>query len=197
MEAIFDNVILTDADGVFLLWEHGFHMWMLENGYPHVTAGSYNIEETYGIDKDLAEHLARSFNESAALKRLPPLKDAIKYIRKLHEEHGYVFHCFTAIPNTRDMFNARLENIENLFGKTPFERLVLTDNSAGKKKYLEQYRDSGCYWIEDLVKNAEVGHALGLNCILMDRHYNRGYENPEIKRVKNWKEIYQIITGEV
>jgi uncharacterized HAD superfamily protein len=194
---IFDNVILTDYDGVVGLWEHGFHMWMLDNGYVYKNTGHYDIHNAYDISREEADMLVQSFNESAALRRLPPVKDAIKYVRKLHEEHGYVFHCITAIPNTRDMYNARLENIENLFGKTAFEKLILCDSSAKKKKHLEMYKDSGCYWIEDLAKNSLVGLELGLDCILMDRHYNKDFEHPEIKRVQNWKEIYEIITGKV
>jgi hypothetical protein len=194
---IFDNVILTDFDGVCGYWEHGFHMWMLDNGYLYKNTGHYDIHDAYEISREEADMLVQAFNESAALRRLPPVKDAIKYIRKLHEEYGYVFHCISAIPNTRDMYNARLENIENLFGKTAFEKLILCDSSTNKKKHLESYRKSDCYWIEDLPKNSLVGLELGLDCILMDRHYNQGFNHPEVKRVQNWKEIYEIITGDV
>jgi uncharacterized HAD superfamily protein len=194
---LFDNVIVTDYDGVCAYWEHGFHMWMLENGHVLKTTGTYDIHKMYDVSENAACMLIESFNESAALSRLPPVKDAIKYIRKLHEEHGYVFHCISAIPDTRDMYTARIKNIQNLFGKTAFEKLTLCGSSANKKEHLEPYRDSGCFWIEDLAENSLVGHDLGLNCILMDRHYNKDFNHPAIKRVYNWKEIYGIITGEL
>jgi len=194
---LFDNVILTDADGVFIYWEHGFHMWMIDNGYKLKTTGTYDIHAMYGISEDTGSMLMGAFNESAALSRLPPVKDAIKYIRKLHEEHGYVFHCISAIPDTRDMYDARMENIHNLFGKTAFEKLTLCGSSANKKKHLELYRDSGCIWIEDLPKNSLVGVELGLDCILMDQHYNKDFRHPNVKRVKNWKRIYEIVIGDV
>lgn len=192
----YENVIVTDADGVLMYWEHGFHMWMVSKGYKNTSNGFYDIEDKYGISKEEAAHLCNTFNESAALRRLPPVKDAIKYIRKLHEEHGYVFHCITAIPNTRDMYEARMENIENLFGKTAFERLTLCDHSENKKALLEEYRDTDCFWIEDLSKNLRFGVDVGMRGILVDHHYNRDdvIDFPH-SRVKNWKEIYEIITG--
>lgn len=192
----YDNVIVTDADGVLMYWEHGFHMWMVSKGYTKTKNGFYNIEDKYGISKQEADALADAFNESAALRRLPPVKDAIKYIRKLHEEHGYVFHCITAIPDTRDMYDARLENIENLFGKTAFERLTLCGHSENKKELLKEYEGTSCWWIEDLHKNLQYGVDLGLQGILMDHHYNRHDEPFNYKRVYNWKEIYALVTGD-
>lgn len=192
---MYDNVIVTDYDGVCAYWEHGFHMWMVSKGYTVTRNGFYNVEDKYGISKEEADHLAEAFNESAALRRLPPVKDAIKYIRKLHEEHGYVFHCITAIPNTRDMYEARMENIENLFGKTAFERLTLCGHSGNKKELLKEYANTESYWIEDLHKNLKYGVDLGMRGILMDRHYNQHNEDFYYTRVHNWKEIYEQIVG--
>lgn len=192
---MYDNVIVTDYDGCVAYWEHGFHMWMVTKGYTVTRNGFYNVEDKYGISKEEADHLAEAFNESAALRRLPPVKDAIKYIRKLHEEHGYVFHCITAIPNTRDMYEARMENIENLFGKTAFERLTLCGQSANKKELLKEYANTGCFWVEDLMKNALVGLEYGMQPLLMDRHYNKMDHHEGVLRVYNWKEIYHQITG--
>lgn len=194
---LYENVIVTDYDGVCAYWEHGFHMWMLSNGYKIVNRGSYDIEDTYDISVDKAIMLTQAFNESAALKKLPPVKEAIKYIRKLHEDHGYVFHCISAIPNTRDMYEARMENIQNLFGKTAFERLILCGSSKNKKELLKEYKDTGCFWLEDVVENSHYGLDYGMKCILFNHHYNENAElDPRIKRVYNWKEIYSLIEGD-
>lgn len=191
----YDNVIVTDADGVIMYWEHGFHMWMVSKGYRETTNGSYNIEDKYGLTKEEADALVDAFNESAAMRRLPPIKDAIKYIRKLHEEHGYVFHCISAIPDTRDMYEARMENIENLFGKTAFERLTLCGHSSNKQELLKEYAGTGCFWVEDLHRNLKYGVDLGMRGILMDHHYNKHEETWQYTRVYNWRQIYDLITG--
>jgi 5'(3')-deoxyribonucleotidase len=191
----YENVILTDIDGCVLYYEHSFHMWMRSKGYDVVKSDAYYMDAKYGITRDESEHAVRAFNESAMLKTLPPIKDAIKYIRKLHEEHGYVFHAITAIPNIRAVYDARMENLENLFGKTVFEKLILCDHSASKPDYLREYDDTGCYWIEDIMNNAKMGLDFGLQPLLMDRHYNRHDHHARIIRVYNWKEIHDIIIG--
>lgn len=194
---LYENVIVTDYDGVCGYWEHGFHMWMRANGYKAVQHGVYDIEDMYDVSVEKAGMLMQAFNESAALKKLPPVRDAIKYIRKLHEEHGYVFHCISAIPNTQDMYEARMENIQNLFGKTAFERLILCGSSKNKKDLLKEYNDTNCFWLEDVTENAEYGLAYNMRCILMSHHYNADkVTDPRIKRVKTWKEIYSLIEGD-
>lgn len=193
----YDNVIVSDVDGCLLLWEHGFHMWMEDNGYADRKFGVYEIHDMYDISVKEADNLVNAFNESAALSRLPPLKDAIKYVRKLHEEHGYVFHCISAIPNTRDMYEARLINLQNVFGKTVIERLTLCGSSTNKKDLLKRYKGTECHWIEDLSINASYGLEYGLKCILVNRHYNINDKiDSKIIRVDNWKEIYSLIEGE-
>ncbi len=194
---MYENVIVTDVDGVLLYWEHGFHMWMIDNGYKQTRQGFYEIHDMYDISVKEADTLVQCFNESAALRRLPPVKDAIKYVRKLHEEHGYVLHCISAIPNTRDMYDARMENLQSVFGKTVVENLILCGSSKNKPEYLKRYNDTGCAWIEDLTVNAEYGLAYNMKCILMDRHYNKDdKQDPRVKRVSSWNEIYSLIEGD-
>lgn len=191
----YDNVIVTDIDGCVLYYEHSFHMWMIGKGFHKVNSDQYSIAKRYNISEADAENFVRSFNESAMLYRLPPVKDAIKYIRKLHEEHGFVFHAITAVPNKIHVHEARSKNLDNLFGKTVFERIILCDHSAEKPKYLKEYEGTECFWIEDVPKNAEMGLEFGLQPLLMDRSYNKMFSHSEIKRVHNWKEIYEIVTG--
>jgi hypothetical protein len=192
----YDNVIVTDIDGCVLYYEHSFHMWMIGKGFRKVNSNHYSIAKRYNISETDAENFVRSFNESAMLYRLPPIKDAIKYIRKLHEGHGFVFHAITAVPNEIHVHEARSKNLDNLFGGTVFERIILCDHSAEKPKYLKEYEGTECYWVEDLPQNAEMGLEFGLQPLLMDRSYNKRFSHPSIKRVNNWKEIYEIVTGQ-
>ena len=87
-------------------------------------------------------------------------------------------------------------NLRKLFGETAFEKFVFLDTGADKDEALAKYADTGYYWVEDKIQNAVVGHELGLKGILMEHGHNMDYEHQEIPRVKNWKEIYEIITGD-
>ena len=91
------KVILTDCDGVCLDWEYSFDQWMARHGYEIVVPNEYKMDVKYGISKDEGKKLCRMFNESAWIRKLPPLRDAIHYINRLHQEHGYIFHAFTSL----------------------------------------------------------------------------------------------------
>lgn len=189
-----EKIILTDVDGVLLNWIDSFERWMIRHGYEVKEASRYCLGEYFGIPiKEVLEHIA-VFNESAEMGKLGPFRDALKYVRKLHKEHGYVFHCITAICPDVAVREARRKNLEQLFGKESIERLECVGLQGSKYMILSEYSDSGLPWIEDHASNAEIGHDLGLNAIIMDHGYNRDskYEN-KLKRVSNWKEIYDLL----
>jgi beta-phosphoglucomutase-like phosphatase (HAD superfamily) len=192
-----DKIILTDADGVLLDWEYAFNIWMQEHGFKIVDGGKliYNIGRRYGIDPDQGKKLIKIFNESAAIGFLPALRDAQHYVKRLHEEHGYVFHCITSLSNDRNAQKLRKMNIRKLFGDTAFEEFVILGTGDDKDHVLEGYLDTGCWWIEDKITNCEAGLRAGLKPLLMEHGHNMDYENTDIPRVKNWRDIYEIIVG--
>lgn len=190
-----NKVILTDCDGVLFDWEYAFSRWMDKHGYTVKETGNYEMDVKYGLEKTEAKKLIRMFNESAWIRKLPPLRDAIKYVRKLHEEHGYVFHAITSLSEDYYAQHLRTKNLIEMFGPTVFEKYVYLDTGADKDEVLECYRGSGCYWIEDKPQNVDLGIELGLNGILVNHDHNSDY-NGEAKCINNWKQIYNIITGE-
>ena len=191
-----DKIILVDADGVLLNWEWAFDCWMQEHGH-RKQAGfqfKYNIGKRYGIDDEQGKKLIKLFNESAAIGFLPPLRDAIHYVQKLHREHGYVFNCITSLSLDKNSQKLRRMNLEKLFGETVFQEILCLDTGADKDEALEKYRDSGYYFIEDKIQNAETAERMGVRGILVEHGHNMDY-NGNIPLVKNWREIYEIITG--
>lgn len=191
-----EKVILTDVDGVLLDWLYAFTQWMERHGYEEVESGSneYDIGKRYGLEFQEKERLVRMFNESAGIRKLPPLRDAIKYMRKLHEDHGYVFRVISSLSLDTYAGHLRTKNLIEMFGPTVFESYVYLDTGADKDEALEPYRDSGCWWIEDKPENADLGNKLGLESILVLHPFNADYVGLA-RRAKNWKEIYEIIVG--
>lgn len=187
-----DKVILTDADGVLLNWEYAFDCWMQDRGHKRIRKDVYDICERYGITKVEAKGLIKIFNECAAIGFLPPQRDAMHYVRKLHEEHGYVFVVITSLSLDPYAKKLRTRNLEKLFG-TAIREVICLDTGADKDEALEKYRDSGLYWIEDKPENAVVGKNLGLEAILVEHEHNMMVE--DIPLAKNWKDIYDIIIG--
>jgi len=190
-----NRIILTDIDGVALDWEYAFDVWMLQHGFNKQEGWQYkyDIGTRYGIDKEQAKKLIRIFNESASIGFLPPLRDSMYYIKRLHEEHGYVFHAITSLSKDENAQELRRMNLRKLFGKTAFDRFVFLDTGADKDEALEPYRGTGYYWVEDKKVNCEVGHKLGLRSLLMEHGHSLDFDNPHIPVVKNWREVYDII----
>lgn len=189
-----EKLILTDCDGVLLDWSYGFDQWMKRHGYIKKRNDIYSISECYGITKSDSKRLAAMFNESVCMAYLPPLRDAMHYVKRLHEEHGFVFHCITALGTDPFAVRSRNENLRRIFGDTAIERITCIDLGASKKPILSQYENSGCLFVEDSVEHAEVGDTLGLNCVLMEHDHNLDSYNGNVPLVKNWKEIYHMMT---
>ena len=188
-----ERISLTDVDGVLLNWGYAFKVWMEERGHELQDAEVYKVDEMFQLERAYSKKLVRHFNESAAIGFLPPLRDAIHYVRKLHEEHGYVFHAITSLSLDPHAARLREENLKKLFGETAFAKVVCLDTGADKDEALEPYRDSGFVWIEDKIENAEVGDKIGLDSILIEHGYNM--DNKDFPLMKNWKEVYNYLEG--
>ena len=191
-----NRLILTDCDGVCLDWEWAFNVWMQEHGFEEVTGSkfSYDMSVRYNISKEQVRKLIKVFNESAAIGFLPAMRDSVYYIKRLHEEHGFRFHAITSLSLDPNAQKLREMNIHKLFGPTAFERILCLDTGADKDEALEEYEGTGCWWIEDKTENAEVGYRLGLKSLLLEHGHNMNYLCP-YPIVKNWKQIYHIITN--
>ena len=194
-----NKIILVDADGVLLDWEYAFDVYLQTHGFNKVAGGEfkYNIGKRYGIEHEQGRKLIKIFNESAHIGFLPPLRDAMYYVKRLHEEHSYVFHCITSLSRDENAQELRRMNLRKLFGKTAFELFVFLDTGQDKDEALENYRGTGYYWIEDKIVNCQVGRDLGLKSLLMEHGHNMDYHDPDIPRVKNWRDIYARITNEL
>lgn len=197
--AIREKTILVDCDGVLLDWEYAFTAWMDRHGYkvdPEFK-NEYLMNRKYGLEKTESKRLIRMFNESAWIRKLPPLRDAMKYVKKLHQEHGYVFHAITSLSNDQYAQHLRTKNLREMFGDTVFERYVYLDTGADKDEVLKDYANSNCFWVEDKPENALVGAGLGLDAILVNHHHNADFDDAKynVTRIDTWKEIYDIVTG--
>jgi FMN phosphatase YigB (HAD superfamily) len=105
-----EKVIVADCDGVLLNWEYAFDCWMNERGFfkgPNSDLRGffkgpnsdlhYEIGNRYGLTKQQGKNFIAEFNQSAAIGFLPALRDAVWYVKRLHEEHGYVFDVVTSL----------------------------------------------------------------------------------------------------
>lgn len=186
-----EMLILSDADGVLLDWEFGFDQWMQQREFEKIRSDVYDIHLRYGIGKQLSKHLIKQFNESAACGFLPPLRDSVKYVRKLYEEHGIRIRVITSLSRDPAAVRLREENLKRHFGEA-IESVICLDCGADKDEALAPYKNSEIYFIEDKPENADLCDSLGLKGILVEHEHNQDYKGKAVL-VKYWKDIYKIV----
>ena len=193
-----DKLILTDCDGVILDWEYSFNVWMQEHGFEEVEGSklNYDMAIRYNISRDQVVKLIRMFNESAAIGFLPAQRDATYYVKRLVEEHGYRFHCITSLSLDPNAQRLREMNLNKIFGDQAFEKIICLDTGAPKDDVLEDYQGTGLLWVEDKWENAVTGYDYGLRPLLIEHGHNMDKSHPGITTVKNWKQIYELVTGQ-
>ena len=188
-----DKRIILDCDGVLLDWAYAFDVWMVEHGYSKISNTNQYYEQTrrYGISQVEAVSQIKKFNESGCVGFIPAFRDSVEYVTKL-SKLGWKFEVISCLDKDKYAQKLRQKNLLHLFGDV-FDFIdCALDFTVGKEQYLlDRYKGKNYYWIEDSVDHAESGKRVGLNSILMDHPYNKEWDGP---RVKNWKDIYQIIT---
>jgi len=191
------KIILTDVDGVLLNWEFAFNEWMEFNGYTPVDDHKqhYNIQKRYTLPSNNHGHkLIREFNASAAVGFLPPHRDAQYYVKMLHERHQYRFVALTSLSKDPYAQKLRERNLNKLFGEV-FDQVICLDTGAKKDQELAELaeRYGKCFWVEDHPDNLDAGICVGLKGLLMEHKHNLDYQGRGTV-VRNWEEIYNIVT---
>ena len=189
--------IITDIDGVVLDWEEGFSVWAEHHGHTKVEGFQfkYSIGDRYGLTHQQGNQMVKTFNESAAIGFLPPLRDAQFFIKKLHEQHRYKFIALTSLSLDPYAKALRERNLAKLMGKYAFSKVICLDTGADKDEALERLakKYKGSYWIEDKPVNLEAGVNVGFKGILLEYGHNMD-SNVNGYVAKNWEDIYRHIT---
>jgi len=190
-----NKIILTDCDGVLLDWEEGFSVWMEHHGHEKVDGYQfmYNIGDRYGITKEQGKKSIKTFNESAAIGFLPPLRDAQYYVKLLAEKHQYRFVVLTSLSLDPYAKELRIRNLNKIFGDI-FLDVICLDTGADKDEALDQLAQKyqGNYWVEDKPENVMAGVDRGFTGILIEHGHNMGWEDTFV--AKKWEDIYNLVT---
>jgi len=122
------NVILTDVDGVLLNWQGAFDAWMMREHGLFATGNerAYMQGTRFEMSEPEIKKYIRSFNASANIGFLPPLFDAVKGVKKLHDEYGYKFLVITSLSLNPFAQKLRTQNLEAIFGAHVLRNLSIS-----------------------------------------------------------------------
>ena len=189
------KIILSDADGVLVNWNNGFTKFMIEKGFPQIpnTDHEYSISARHNISTKKAMEFVKEFNEGADIEHLHPFADSVKYVGKL-ARLGFRFIVVTSISSHPDAKVRRTKNLQNIFGDV-FDDVHCIEQGASKANILMNWADTGYFWIEDHMRQAEAGHEAGLRTVLIKHPYNTHYKTdlfPTVSFENPWREIYEM-----
>lgn len=189
--------VISDVDGVLLLWNSAFEDFMLQKGFPRVngTDQHYGITQRFGISVQQQDDYISEFNHSDSIKNLEPFADSLEYIPKI-VNLGYRFIVVTSLGGDDNSRKNRRINLETHFGDI-FDEVHCLGIGQNKYDVLCRWEDSKRFWIEDSPIQAEAGYAAGLRSILISHPYNElhdvGDRYPIVSNHKPWEEIYHMI----
>jgi FMN phosphatase YigB (HAD superfamily) len=191
-----DKIILTDADGVLVRWNEGFDRFMAAQGFPRIpdTEHEYNISARHGVSSVQAHEFVMEFNQSSAIADLDAFADSQEYVIRLANQ-GFRFIVVTSISDHPEALRNRTTNLKSLFGDV-FEEINCIEMGASKANILRRWSDTGYFWIEDHMRQAEAGHEVGLKPVLINHAYNTHYQTdlfPKVSYETPWKEIHDMV----
>lgn len=191
-----ERIILTDADGVLINWNDAFTSFMESKGHPRLpgTDSEYSISLRHNISTHEAMAYVKEFNESSAIENIKPFADSVEYVNKL-ADLGFRFIVVTSISSHPNAKKYRTKNLKGIFGDV-FNDIHCIEQGASKANILLNWADTGYFWIEDHMRQAEAGHEVGLKTILINHPYNHHYITdlfPKVSYQSPWKEIFGIV----
>ena len=194
-----EKIILTDFDGVLGNWNDAFSKYMANLGLPQLPnkEAEYSIAGRHGISVKHALARITEFNEGAWIDDIGPFADSQEYVKKLADK-GFRFIIVTSISNAPQAKQYRTQNAVKLFGDV-FDEINCIELGASKAHILTRWADTGYFWIEDHMRQAEAGYEVGLKTILIEHPYNTHYITdlfPKVSYETPWAEIYNIVCNE-
>lgn len=191
------KLILTDCDGVLVNWNSGFHEFMKKKNIVKVpdTDGEYSLSIRYGLSTKQKREFVKEFNESSHIEHLEPFADSVNYV-KLLSKLDFRFIVISSLSDDPTARKYRVKNLTKIFGNV-FDDIICIEMGSNKFNTLINWADTGYFWIEDHMAQAEAGYEVGLRPILIEHSYNKHYQTdlfPKVSHQHPWQDIFKIIT---
>ena len=208
-----DKLILLDVDGVLLQWTQAFERFVYEitGDFLVVDDSTYDLAKRYPESEIDPVVLCNAFNKSIQGNNLAPFEDAIKGVTHL-KESGYEMHIITKWKFDQydhTYYQARIKNLENLFGVGTFLKVINVPFDEIKSEYINKhYANKEVILIDDNPQSFEY-LSPNVKRVLVINPSNREYRIDCVSRpfdksihqydhrIRNFKELIENIIGDI
>lgn len=191
-----EKILLTDIDETVLQWVDPFFNWVeTELGINHNRDPNvFEFKDALGCEtSDESNAIIRQFNNTYHFGQLDPYPHAKEVIEQLQKE-GWEFIAISTCSYSETTQSLREENIKRVFGNA-FSEIHCIEYDVGKNATLERF--DGTWWVEDNAHWAQSALQYNHKPIIITQPYNATFDHPEIPRVTDWREIYQMVSNSV
>lgn len=156
------------------------------NIYYKIQENQWGFDKSFGWDDYHVEEFSKKYLKDV-FKNAKPKKHAKKIINKLYEE-GHNIYIITArsrryIP---DVFNITLKWLDKYNIKN--HKLII----EAKDKVDQCLQNNVEIFVDDIVNNCEqLEKRTNIDVYLFHSIFNKEYEDDNIQRVYNWKDLYK------
>lgn len=184
------KILLTDVDDVLLTFHSSFSKYLeTYKGFKKIKSDCYKFSEMYDFDPTLEINYINEFAKSYHFANLQPFGEAEKYLKKIKDNNWYIV-AITAVDNDDDLLIKRKINLKCVLGNV-IDEIHMIGTRKSKLNKLKEFKKT--IFIDDNTKHIEEGIEANHDVLLMSRPYNTFYYNEKVKRVNNWKEIYEYL----
>lgn len=189
-EAMTNNTLIVDCDGVLLDWLYEFHTWISKQNYVLYDKTSYSLAKSYGVSLAQINERIDYFNKNFVVeKMINGAHDALS----LFHANGWNIRCVTSFSQCSNAMNARKIHLQKKFNNV-FDDICVLPLHHSKRNYLTQFAyNTNTIYVEDNIKNVDDATQLGIQSYLLKYPYNQHY-NGIANMVNNWQAISQTLS---
>lgn len=186
-------IVGIDIDGVLADYVKGFVAFInktLGTDYDYTQVKEYNVPKSLGLSVNEGKLLKDLYRRSGAKRTLPTMPGAAEFTKRL-KSMGVNIILLTARPE--DKYSSIYYDTLHWLRENDIEfDLLLFDKSKGERldKVLGDERKLD-FFVDDVLKNLEDVSKYTNQLFLVNKPYNIGLPDLELKRINNLMEIFE------
>jgi len=181
---------LLDFVGAYII----FHNKIYKTNLKKEDFKTYSFNHVMGGTMGKAINSVKEFYTTPFFMKMIPLQNAIDVVQKLKKYN----ELFVITSRSSDMQEGTLEQITRYFPNT-FSRIIFASNHYTKIKNTGKTKAEICLdlgaslLIDDSLIYTKECVIEGINAILIDAPWNQDGDIRGVTRVKNWREILEVL----